>query len=256
MANRTTVKCAVCGKNIPAAEGVPAAAIPDGVAGLIQKDYPDWKRTGYVSRGILSRYQANFIASILEAERGDLSALEREVIDSIAQQEVLAENVNADFDKGLTTGQRIADAVAAFGGSWRFIIIFASIIAIWIGLNAAVLLFKPFDPYPFILLNLVLSCLAAIQAPVIMMSQNRQEAKDRLRAEHDYKVNLKAELEIRKLHDKLDYLLNQQWERLLEIQQLQIEMLNDVVATQAKTPPRPPRPPRPPGPAASGKKTK
>jgi uncharacterized membrane protein len=239
MSNRTTVTCELCGKSIPAADGVPATAIPDGIAGLILKDYPGWKREGYVSRAILSRYQAAFIASILEAERGELSALEHEVIDSIAQQEILAEDVNADFEKGLTPGQRVADAVAAFGGSWRFIIIFAAVIVLWIGLNAAVLLFKPFDPYPFILLNLVLSCLAAIQAPVIMMSQNRQEAKDRLRAEHDYKVNLKAELEIRKLHDKLDYLLNQQWERLLEIQQLQIEMLNDVVATQAKAPPKP-----------------
>jgi len=105
---------------------------------------------------------------------------------------------------------------------------------IWIALNSVLLLRRPFDPYPFILLNLVLSCLAAIQAPVIMMSQNRQESKDRLRSQHDYRVNLKAELEIRQLHDKIDHLLSHQWERLVEIQQIQIDLLSELAPLRGK----------------------
>jgi uncharacterized membrane protein len=128
----------------------------------------------------------------------------------------------------------MADHLASFGGSWTFIIIFGSILLMWIGLNSLLLLKKPFDPYPFILLNLVLSCLAAIQAPVIMMSQNRQEAKDRLRSQYDYQVNLKAELEIRHLHDKIDHLLSNQWERLVEIQQIQIDLLSELARLRDK----------------------
>jgi uncharacterized membrane protein len=117
--------------------------------------------------------------------------------------------------------------MAEFGGSWRFISLFIAVMVIWIIINTIALLSKPFDPFPYILLNLVLSCLAAIQAPIIMMSQNRQEAKDRLRAEFDYRVNLKAELEIRQLHDKIDHLLEHQWQRLLEIQEIQMELLEE-----------------------------
>ncbi|HSA81745.1 MAG TPA: DUF1003 domain-containing protein, partial [Geminicoccaceae bacterium] len=120
------------------------------------------------------------------------------------------------------------DAIAAFGGSWTFILLFGAVILVWVLINAVALLARPFDPYPFILLNLVLSCLAAVQAPIIMMSQNRQEARDRLRSENDYRVNLKAELEIRHLHEKLDHLLQHQWERLMEIQQIQIELMNEI----------------------------
>jgi uncharacterized membrane protein len=125
-------------------------------------------------------------------------------------------------------GQRMADRIAAFGGSWSFIISFAVVLFGWMAMNSWVLLAKPFDPYPYILLNLVLSALAAIQAPLIMMSQNRQESRDRARAQHDYQVNLKAELEIRQLHQKIDHMLSNQWERLVEIQAVQMELINEV----------------------------
>jgi uncharacterized membrane protein len=118
--------------------------------------------------------------------------------------------------------------IADFGGSWRFIIIFGVVLFLWVVLNSISLFWKPYDPYPFIFLNLILSCLAAIQAPIIMMSQNRQETKDRLRADHDYRVNLKAELEIRSLHEKLDHLLVHQWQRLLEIQGIQMELMEEL----------------------------
>jgi len=142
--------------------------------------------------------------------------------------------VDTEFEIDSTLGEKMADGLASFGGSWKFITIFASILFIWIVLNSFLLLKKPFDPYPFILLNLVLSCLAAIQAPVIMMSQNRQDSKDRLRSQHDYRVNLKAELEIRQLHDKIYHLLSHQWERLVEIQQIQIDLLSELTRLQNK----------------------
>jgi uncharacterized membrane protein len=144
------------------------------------------------------------------------------------EEELLSENINIEFDQQLTFGQRLADRLADFAGSWIFIGLFASVLLVWIALNSLLLLFKPFDPYPFILLNLVLSCLAAIQAPVIMMSQNRQETRDRLQAEQDYQVNLKAELEIHHLHEKIDHLLINQGQRLLEIQKIQVELMEEL----------------------------
>lgn len=123
----------------------------------------------------------------------------------------------------------MADKIASFGGSWKFIIIFGLFILIWIFSNIIFLLNKDFDPYPFILLNLILSCLAALQAPDIMMSQNRQEEKDRERSKQDYMVNLKSELEIRMLHEKLDHLIMHQQQELLNIQQVQVEMMEDIM---------------------------
>ena len=125
-----------------------------------------------------------------------------------------------------TFGERVADNVASFGGSWTFIIAFAVVLVVYSSTNV-LLRHRAWDPYPFILLNLFLSMLAAIQAPIIMMSQKRQEAKDRLRSENDYRVNLKAELEIRHLHEKMDHILTRQWERLAEIQQIQLEIMQD-----------------------------
>ncbi len=144
-----------------------------------------------------------------------------------AKQDAIAENIEDDFLEQRTLGQRLSDGLATFGGSWTFLISFGVFLLVWMAISIAMGEAKSFDPYPFILLNLVLSCLAAIQAPIIMMSQKRQEAKDRLRSRNDYQVNLKAELEIRHLHEKLDHLIAKQWQRLAEIQQIQIEMLQD-----------------------------
>ena len=147
--------------------------------------------------------------------------------DAPAEDEPVAEDVEAAFDQQRSFGARAADLVASFGGSWTFILLFLLVLVIWMAINASRFLGANFDPYPFILLNLVLSCVAAIQAPIIMMSQRRTEAKDRMRAENDYKVNLKAELEIRHLHEKFDHQLARQWARLAEIQRIQIEMLEE-----------------------------
>jgi uncharacterized membrane protein len=142
--------------------------------------------------------------------------------------------VDAELDQTLSLGERLSDRVATFGGSWRFLCLFAAVMVTWMGVNSWLLAGHPFDPFPYILLNLLLSCLAAVQAPVIMMSQNRQESRDRLRARNDYLVNLKAELDIRLLHEKLDHLLRHQWERLLEIQEIQIELMNELAQQRTK----------------------
>lgn len=150
------------------------------------------------------------------------------MVQSLAERELLSENIGREIEKGRTFGDRAADRIATFGGSWAFIILFSLILVVWIGVNSWVLRQKAFDPYPYILMNLVLSTLAALQAPVIMMSQNRAAARDRRQADSDYKINLKAELEIRNLHEKMDHLLKQQHTRLMEIQQIQVELLSEL----------------------------
>jgi uncharacterized membrane protein len=164
----------------------------------------------------------------LSTEIGALSDLEKNVIASLKEDKSIV-TIAEDEEESRSFGQRIADKVADFGGSWTFIISFVVFIVIWIGSNVFILVDKGFDPYPFILLNLILSCIAALQAPVIMMSQNRQEEKDRNRAKKDYMINLKSELEIRMIHDKIDHLIMHQQQELIEIQKVQIEMMNDIL---------------------------
>ena len=160
-----------------------------------------------------------------------LSQGEKRVLKTITERLHISRNAIKDYEKQYTFGQRVADKVASFGGSWTFIILFGGILLIWIGLNSFVLIHtnKAFDPYPYILLNLVLSMLAAIQAPIIMMSQNRQAAKDRADAENDYEVNLKAELEIMALHEKIDSMRQRQLEQLLLLQQNQLDMIKKLI---------------------------
>jgi uncharacterized membrane protein len=220
--------CQICGRAGSRAELVPAAVVRPRLVERIRMAAPDWSATGYICLTDLNRFRGEYVEALLQDEKGELSSLERSVVESLAQHETLAEDVEAEFQRKLTVGERLADDLADFGGSWSFILLFGGVILVWVLINSVALMLRPFDPYPFILLNLVLSCLAAMQAPIIMMSQNRQEARDRLRSENDYRVNLKAELEIRHLHEKLDHLLQHQWERLMEIQQIQIELMNEI----------------------------
>lgn len=191
----------------------------------ILAQHPDLKMDDYISRKGLDNFRGLYVSELLNNERGELSNLEDEVVESLRTHDTLAENIEEDYEDHRSLGDRVADLVASFGGSWTFIISFCLFLATWMGINAVLGEKRAFDSYPFILLNLILSTIAALQAPIIMMSQRRTEAKDRLRAHNDYKVNLKAELEIRHLHEKVDHLLNRQWERLTEIQQIQIEMM-------------------------------
>jgi uncharacterized membrane protein len=195
---------------------------------VIQHELGRWDESGWICLEDLQRFQHKYVERLLEDEKGEITQLEQQVLESMRDQEILSQNPETEFDAGLTLGQRAADRIADFGGSWIFIAVFALVMFCWMLLNSYVLAARPFDPYPYILLNLVLSCLAAVQAPVIMMSQNRQEARDRQHALHDYQVNLKAELEIRHLHQKIDHLLSRQWERLVEIQEIQLELLSEL----------------------------
>ena len=224
----TNRSCQVCGKGAAQADLFAASTVRPVVVNLIRQDYPEWSDEGFICADDLNRFRYEYIRSLIKTERGELSDLDKAVVESLAKHEILSKRLDQQYDSKLTLGQRLSDRMASFGGSWGFIIIFTCILVIWISVNSLLLAFKPFDPYPFILLNLLLSCLAAVQAPTIMMSQNRQEAKDRLRSSHDYQINLKAELEIRQLHQKLDHLLSRQWERLIEIQEVQIELLNEM----------------------------
>jgi len=222
------VICQICKKSKSPHNGMIAELIRPSLLEFIKKQVPDLDSKAFICFEDLGNFRRDYVKEVLEDEIGELSALDNEVIQSLEQHEILSADVSKQFDKKLTFGERLSDRIAEFGGSWKFIMIFGGVLIGWIMLNAVFLLNRGFDPYPFILLNLILSCLAAIQAPIIMMSQNRAEARDRLRAENDYKVNLKAELEIRHLHEKLDFLLQRQYNRLFEIQQIQIELLEEI----------------------------
>lgn len=220
--------CAICGQQLPSRQLVSGTAIRDSVAAVIRQEHPNWSADDFICMSDLAHFRSRYIRSLLESERGELTSLEKEVLVSLKEHEILSSNVESLFESEWTFGERMADRIASFGGSWMFLFSFFGFLLLWIVSNSLTLVLKPVDPFPFILLNLVLSCLAAIQAPIIMMSQNRQEAKDRLRSQHDYQVNLKAELEIRHLHEKIDHLLLHQWERLVEIQEIQLDLLNEL----------------------------
>ncbi len=218
--------CAICGKEARAP--IRFGTVRPAIAGLMSGDHPNLAAEDVLCGHHVSDYRTRYVAGLLERERGELSELDRQVVESLAREETVARDVETAWDIQRTVGERVADLVADFGGSWTFIGSFFAVLLLWIAYNVWAVSRAVFDPYPFILLNLVLSCLAAIQAPIIMMSQKRLEAKDRLRSENDYRVNLKAELEIRNLHEKIDHLINKQWERLAEIQQIQLEIMQDM----------------------------
>lgn len=227
--------CPIANKEVALDELVKADNILVSIKELIKQKHPNWdSKAGIISTEELNKFRATYVKKLLEDEKGDLSTLEVEVIDRINNVETMSKDMDSEVEEEPTFGQRLADKVAVFGGSWTFILSFGGFIFVWIIINVIFLAQKPFDPYPFILLNLILSCLAALQAPVIMMSQNRQESKDRTRSQHDYQVNLKAELEIRQLHEKIDHLLVYQSQKLLEIQQIQVKMMEQVLKNTEK----------------------
>jgi len=227
--HNTTKHCLVCDRDRPTRQCQPSATLRPALASFIESRHPQrWDVNGYICHACLSAERTEHVLDQLEAERGELSAVDAEVSRMAATHATIAAHLEDRLQVSRTMGQRLADHVAAVGGSWPFVLGFGVVLVAWIGLNSWLLRAEAFDPYPYILLNLVLSCLAAIQAPIIMMSQNRASALDRVRAEEDYKINLKAELEIHALHDKIDHLLHVQWERMTEIQQTQLEVLREL----------------------------
>lgn len=228
MADQETFPCRICGEQKKQDELVPADSIRESIAGLIRKECPAFSSGSHICTADLNRFRGQYVRQILEKERAELAMLEENISRSITDHKLTAKNINVEFDQQLSFGDRLSDRLADFAGSWPFIAIFVGVLFVWIVMNTIVLMSRSFDPYPFIFLNLVLSALAAIQAPFIIMSQNRQEARDRLHAEHDYLVNLNAEMEIHQLHKKIDHLILNQGERLLEIQNIQVELIEDM----------------------------
>ena len=220
--------CDVCGLEFEITDLVPGALVRDVILQAIRIEHPDFGARSRICRDDINRIRGDYVHALLESEKGDLTSLEKEVLQSLEEHDLLARNVDDESRQDWSRGEKLADRLASLGGSWSFLIAFAVLLAIWITYNSLPVGAGRFDPFPFILLNLLLSLLAAIQAPVIMMSQNRQESKDRVRQRHDYQVNLKAELEIRHLHEKVDHLLSHQWERLTRIQEIQLEMLAEL----------------------------
>jgi uncharacterized membrane protein len=212
----------------PIRDKVSAKSIRTSILDLIEKEHPEFNKNGCLSISELNMFRQKYLAEYLIKETGELSELESTVLHSLKNRNTLVDKIES-VEEPFTFGQRVADKVASFGGSWKFIISFGVFLLLWIIANAFILMNKGFDPYPFILLNLILSCIAALQAPVIMMSQNRQEEKDRDRARKDYMINLKSELEIRMLHEKIDHLIMHQQQELIEIQKVQVEMMNDIL---------------------------
>ena len=228
MKYKSTFVSAISGLEFPEKEKVCGVIIRTPILNLIREDHPKFKTKENIANSELNIYREKYISKFLQSEVGELTDLHKNVIKSLSEDTSFVSKVEDEPDVR-TFGQVVADKVADFGGSWTFIISFFVFILIWIASNVYILLNKGFDPYPFILLNLILSCLAALQAPVIMMSQNRQEEKDRERAKKDYMINLKSELEIRMLDEKIDHLIMHQQQELIEIQKVQIEMMNDIL---------------------------
>lgn len=218
----------ISGKSFPLAERVSGSSICESILKIIQKDYPTISENSSVSVEELNFYREKYIEELVTKEVGEITELEDKVLNALSERNTISDKLDDDAKPG-SLGQRMADKVASFGGSWTFIIAFLLFMLAWVAANVVFLANKGFDPYPFILLNLILSCIAAIQAPIIMMSQNRQEEKDRERARNDYMINLKSELEIRMLNEKIDHLIIHQQQELLETQKLQAEIMNDIL---------------------------
>lgn len=229
----TTFRSNISNSEFPVSEKVTGRSLRKPILTFIQKEHPEFGVDSLLSVEELNTYNGKYLSDFLVGEIGQLSHLEKKVLNSITKKSIISDNIEEE-KQVLTMGQRIADNVASFGGSWTFIISFGVFIIIWISGNVYWLFNRGFDPYPFILLNLILSCLAALQAPVIMMSQNRQEEKDRERSKNDYMVNLKSELEIRTLHEKIDHLIIHEQREFLEMSRTQIQMLNEIINIMGK----------------------
>lgn len=217
------------GKDFPYTDRVSAALIRPAILQIMQREYPHFADSHFCAISELNFYREQYLSELMGKELHEMTNLRDTVLESLRSQTSLTSKLENEEIVPLTTGQRIADQVAAFGGSWTFIISFGVFIVLWISANTYWFFNKAYDPYPFILLNLILSCIAALQAPIIMMSQNRQEEKDRERSKKDFMINLKSELEIRMLHEKIDHLIMHQQQELIEIQKVQVDMMNDIL---------------------------
>ena len=219
--------CEVSGRQFGRDELTELRSLRAAVAARIRADHPELGSESLVSREVAAEYRNSYIEELLRREQADYVDLDNRIGLILAKEEALVPTVEDELLEKRTLSERVSDRLAAFGGSWMFLGLFAFVLGAWMAFNVWAASKDVFDPYPFILLNLVLSCIAAVQAPIIMMSQRRQEQKDRLRSLNDYRINVKAEREIKLLHEKLDHLITKQWHQLTEIQQLQADILQE-----------------------------
>lgn len=226
----------ISGKEFSHTELVKASVLRKSILEFIQEGNPNFTTHSKLSIEELNFYRQRYISEKLIHEVGDLNDLKVQVLESIKKSELISSDTLNDTKTKDSFSEKIADKVADFGGSWTFILSFLGFLLLWIAANVILFANKGFDPYPFILLNLILSCVAALQAPIIMMSQNRQEVKDRDRAKNDYMINLKSELEIRILHEKIDHLIMHQQQELLEIQKVQTDLMQTILEEIKKDP--------------------
>lgn len=226
----------ISGKEFNHTELVKASVLRKSILEFIQEGNPNFTIHSKLSIEELNFYRQRYISEKLIHEVGDLNDLKVQVLESIKKSELISSDTLNDTKTKVSFSEKIADKVADFGGSWTFILSFLGFLLLWIAVNVILFANKGFDPYPFILLNLILSCVAALQAPIIMMSQNRQEVKDRDRAKNDYMINLKSELEIRILHEKIDHLIMHQQQELLEIQKVQTDLMQTILEEIKKDP--------------------
>lgn len=226
----------ISGKEFSHTELVKASVLRKSILEFIQEGNPNFTTHSKLSIEELNFYRQRYISEKLIHEVGELNDLKAQVLESIKKSELISTDTLNDTKTKDSFGEKIADKVADFGGSWTFILSFLGFLLLWIAANVILFANKGFDPYPFILLNLILSCVAALQAPIIMMSQNRQEVKDRDRAKNDYMINLKSELEIRILHEKIDHLIMHQQQELLEIQKVQTDLMQTILEEIKKDP--------------------
>ncbi len=225
--------CEFCKNKFQLSQLTPLSTVRDSLIKVIKEANPTADtEDGYICQNDLNRVRREYFKFLIKEERGDLTEVENAVVEALQEHEVLSTYISPKDLQYRTFGERLSDKIAEFGGSWVFIIIFGAALAIWVLWNSVSNI--RFDPYPYILLNLFLSCLAAIQAPIIMMSQNRQQARDRINQEQDYKVNLKSEVEIRVLNEKIDKLISHQWQRLLEIQEMQMDFMEEITSKKHK----------------------
>ena len=221
-------RCQICGKEFSLKKLFPGTLVRNGVVDLIVQKHPEWDGSKFICFDDLDNFRALYIEKIIKEDQGALSKLDDEVVESVKEHDLITEDINKKINADLSFGEKLADKIAAFGGSWTFITLFILIILLWAGINVASFSLAAFDPYPFILLNLVLSCLAAIQAPIIMMTQNRQSKREHIQSDYEYMINLKAELEIQHINAKIDQLMRDQWSRMIEIQNIQIDLMKEI----------------------------
>lgn len=224
-----TVICQICNKEKSVKDVTPGDIIRISMVSMIKKAYPDFDNNGFICKNDLNSIRAKYVEGLFDKESGELSDIEKQVVENIKDQEIITKSLHDQSNESSSKWDVVSDKIATFGGSWKFIGIFFTFMVIWMILNAVLYSSgKAWDSYPYILLNLILSCVASIQAPIIMMSNNRMEKRERLRAESEYQINLKAEIGVRNLNEKMDHMLFKQWEKNKEIQTLMLELTHEL----------------------------